>query len=93
MIDSHETQPWRHRRAGLHRVRAAPAEPAALARVDDAGRLADLVLRGDRQGRAGVGDGGEEELGIGMFRFDRTSSVGPCSTTCPAYITTRRSAT
>ena len=45
----------------VHRQGAAPAEAAALPRIDHPGRLRDLGARGQRDRRPGIGHRGKEQ--------------------------------
>jgi hypothetical protein len=77
----------------VDRQRAAPAEPAAGHRVDHPRRLAAVGLGADRQRRARVGHGREQQLGVGVPRAGQHLLDGPGSAIWPAYMTISRSAT
>ena len=77
----------------VDRQRAAAAEPAALARVDHLRRLASVGRLHDASGARGSGTADSSSCVYGCFGSASTSSVGPDSTMCPAYMTISRSET
>ena len=79
--------------ADVDREWAAVDEPAAGRRVDGGGRRALADLDRLEVAHAGSGTDAISSRVYGCSGFASTSSIGPCSTIWPAYMTRMSSAT